>query len=65
MKKLRILFAVLLCATLFQSCTTDDIIVEEEKTTVLQQDIINAREGDTPPETGDDDIDPDHDEDGD
>lgn len=53
MKKLRILFAVLLCATLVQSCTTDDIIVEEEKTTVLQQDIINAREGDTPP-TGDD-----------
>ena len=64
MKKLRILFAVLLCATLFQSCTTDDIIVEEEKTTVLQQDIINAREGDTPPETGDDETieDPEDDE---
>jgi len=62
MKKLRILFAVLLCATLFQSCTTEDIIVEDEKTTVLQQDIINAREGDTTiPDTGDDEIEDDDD----
>jgi len=59
MKKLRILFAILLCAILFQSCTADDL-TEETATTVLQHDTITARDGNTPPspdpETGGDDI---------
>jgi len=58
MKNLRILFAILLCATVLQSCTTDDVLEEQEPILLKQDtDTIFAREGDettTTIDTGDD-----------
>jgi|GEM_PF-3516865 len=54
MKNVRILFALLLCTSLFYSCTADDVMEEVEVTSVLEQDIITARDGESTSETGGD-----------
>jgi hypothetical protein len=65
MKKLRILFATLLCTTLFFSCTTDDITEDTSVNKNEDQELItNLDEGiPLPPTGGDDDGELDDDED--
>ncbi len=61
MKNVRILFALLLCTSLFYSCTADDI-TEDTSTTVQQLESMTARDGDTTlADTGDDETDDDDD----
>mgnify|MGYP000633901355 CR=1 FL=1 len=56
MKKLRILFATLLCTTLFFSCTTDDITEDTSVNKNEDQELITSLDEGTPlPPTGGDD----------
>lgn len=54
MKNARILLALILCTTLFYSCTTDDLY-EDENTQVNQE--VLAKEGDDTTTTTDTEID--------